>query len=336
MTPSPTTRAFPAIASALLCAATSAQHPTAAPSQSDDAKKPMYVAKRSEDGKASIQALQLAPGLQASLVASEPDLCNVVAFSIDEQGRAFVSETFRIHDGVFDTREYMRWKDDDLALRTVEERVRKYEKHIANDIPKYASYSERIKLLIDENNDFVFDKSVVFADGFAELADGIASGVLRVGKDVWFANIPKLWRIVDADGDGAPESREAVFDGFGVHTSLIGHDLHGLLVGPDRRLYVSIGDRGFSTRTKEGELLDFETRPKTFEGKPVLSSKTGQQLEDWVLTFRVDEAQRLNVLTGNVDITKGTMAMAGPAERVFEKEHPLVLFALRLPQIPWV
>lgn len=42
----------------------------------------------------------------------------------------------------------------------------------------------------------------------------------------------------------------------------------------------------------EGELLDFEVRPKTFEGKPVLSSKTGQQREDWVITFRVDEAQR--------------------------------------------
>lgn len=39
----------------------------------------------------------------------------------------------------------------------------------------------------------------------------------------------------------------------------------------------------------EGELLDFEVRPKTFEGKPVLNSKTGQQREEWVLTFRVDE-----------------------------------------------
>ena len=107
----------------------------------------MYVAKRSEDGKASIQALQLAPGLQASLVASEPDLCNVVAFSIDEQGRAFVSETFRIHDGVFDTREYMRWKDDDLALRTVEERVRKYEKHIANDIHPLQPHRTVLRML---------------------------------------------------------------------------------------------------------------------------------------------------------------------------------------------
>jgi quinoprotein glucose dehydrogenase len=62
---------------------------------------------------------------------------------------------------------------------------------------------------------------------------------------VWFTNIPKLWRLRDADGDGVAEVRDPVHDGYGVHTSLIGHDLHGLVVGPDRRLYFSIGDRGF-------------------------------------------------------------------------------------------
>jgi quinoprotein glucose dehydrogenase len=217
----------------------------------------MYVAPRSDEAKLSLVAMQLAPGLQASLVASEPDLCNVVAFAFDDKGRVFVSETFRIHDGVFDTREYMQWKDDDLSLRTVEERVRKYEKHIASDIPKYAGYTERVRLLVDEDRDFEFDKSLVFADGFARLEDGIGSGALPVGGDVWFANIPALWKLTDKDGDGTADAREATFDGFGVHTSLIGHDLHGLVVGPDRRLYFSIGDRGFSVRTKEGELLDY-------------------------------------------------------------------------------
>lgn len=42
----------------------------------------------------------------------------------------------------------------------------------------------------------------------------------------------------------------------------------------------------------EGDLVDFEIRPKTFEDKPVLNSKTGQQREEWVLTLRVDEDNR--------------------------------------------
>ena len=102
-----------------------------------------------------------------------------------------------------------------------------------------------MRLLVDTDRNGTLDKATVFAAGFDQLADGIASGVLPVGQDVWFTNIPKLWRLRDADGDGVAEVRDAVHDGYGVHTSLIGHDLHGLVVGPDRRLYFSIGDRGF-------------------------------------------------------------------------------------------
>ncbi len=39
--------------------------------------------------------------------------------------------------------------------------------------------------------------------------------------------------------------------------------------------------------TIEGALKDFEIRPKTFESKPVLSSKTGEQRSEWVLTLKV-------------------------------------------------
>jgi quinoprotein glucose dehydrogenase len=244
------------------------------PEQHDDSKAPMYVAPASSEAKDQIATFTLAPGLQAQLVAAEPDLCNVVAFAVDEQGRIFVSETFRIHDGVFDTREYMQWKDDDLACLQVADRVAKYQKHISKDIPGYARLSERVKLLLDENKDGVVDKSVVFADGFADLADGIASGVLPIGKDVWFTDIPRLWRLRDDDGDGKAEHREAVFEGFGVHTSLIGHDLHGLVLGPDRRLYFSIGDRGFNVTTKEGTTLAFP-----HEGAVLRCELDGSKLE---------------------------------------------------------
>jgi quinoprotein glucose dehydrogenase len=215
------------------------------PSQDAAAAKPMFTAPASQEGQDQIKSFQLAPGLVCDLVAAEPDLCNAVAFAIDGKGRFYVAETFRIKDGVFDTRDYMQWKDDDLACLTVEDRIAKYEKHISKDIPKYAAFSERIRMLADTDKNGSLDRCTVFADGFSDLADGIAAGVLPVGNDVFFANIPKLWRLRDTNGDGVADERHVVHDGYGVHTSLIGHDLHGLIVGPDRRLWFSIGDRGF-------------------------------------------------------------------------------------------
>lgn len=228
------------LALAAAAAAIRAQHDAAR-----GEKQPMYVAPASNDGRDQIAQFKLAKDLVCDLVAAEPDLCNIVAFHIDARGRLFVAETFRINDGVFDTRNYMQWKDEDLACLQVADRLAKYHKHIAADLPKYTAYSERVRLLVDTNRDGVYDRSTVFADGFTDLADGIASGVLAIGEDVYFTNIPKLWRLRDRDGDGVADERTVLHDGYGVHTSLIGHDLHGLCLGPDRRLYFSIGDRGF-------------------------------------------------------------------------------------------
>jgi hypothetical protein len=109
----------------------------------------LYVAPRSAAAQEAIAGFQLAETLVCDLVASEPDLANPVAFAIDGKGRVYVAETFRIKDGVFDDRDYMQWKDEDLACRTVAERLAKYEKHIKDRIPRFAAYSERVRLLVD-------------------------------------------------------------------------------------------------------------------------------------------------------------------------------------------
>ena len=111
----------------VLCSAVLAQHGA---QQSTDPKKPMYVAPKSDDGQKEIASFKLAEGLTADLIAAEPDICNGVAFSIDDQGRFYVCETFRIGDGVFDNRSYMQWKDADLACLTVADRVAKYDKYL--------------------------------------------------------------------------------------------------------------------------------------------------------------------------------------------------------------
>ena len=69
-----------------------AQHGSTQP----DPKKPMFVAEASDEGNKKIPTIQLADGLRAELVASEPDVCNGVAFKVDDRGNIYVCETFRV------------------------------------------------------------------------------------------------------------------------------------------------------------------------------------------------------------------------------------------------
>lgn len=252
-----------------LAGAAAAQHGSTQP----DPKKPMFVANSSDEGSKKLPTIQLAEGLRAELVAAEPDVCNGVAFKVDDRGNIYVCETFRVRDGVFDNRNYMRWLDDDLAALTVADRVAKYHKHIPDKVEKLKSYSERIMLLADTDGNGSLDRVTTFAEGFNELEDGLIAGVLPVGEDVITTLIPKVWRLRDEDGDGVADQRAVMFDGFGVHTSLMGHDMHGLIVGPDRRLYFSIGDRGFHVE-HEGE-----THAYPHEGAVLRCELDGSDLE---------------------------------------------------------
>lgn len=276
-------------------------------SGADRNRSEVFVARASDEARLQMRTFQIAPGLACELVAAEPDLCNAVAFQVDERGRFWVVETFRINDGVFDTRNYMQWKDEDLALRTVAERVAMYQRHIAAKMPDYSAFPERIRLLTDSNGDGQVDRSTVFADGFRDPADGIAAGVLCLGEDVWFTNIPKLWRLRDTDGDGMADQQTAVFDGFGVHVSLIGHDLHGLILGPDRRLYFSIGDRGLHTVTREGRTLDLP-----HEGAVLRCELDGSNLEVFHRGLRNPQElafdQRGDLFTGDNNSDGGDQA----------------------------
>jgi len=193
--------------------------------------------------------------LEVSLWAAEPQLANPVAFWIDRTGRVYVAETFRLHKGVTDNRKYGKdWVDQELACRTVPDRIALYRRFFADKLPAMTSEHERIRLLRDTDGDGRADQDQVFADGFNSLEDGIGAGVLEHEGDVFFTCIPRLWRLRDTDGDGRADVRTVLHEGFGVHTALLGHDLHGLTVGPDGRLYFSIGDRGLSVPTPSGPL----------------------------------------------------------------------------------
>jgi quinoprotein glucose dehydrogenase len=227
----------------------------ARPQSSESNEKPPYIAPASDEAKLAIKRFKPAPGLKVDLWAAEPMLANPVAFCFDEKGRAYVCETFRLGAGVDDIRGIMDWLNEELAARTVDDRLAEMKRHLGSRFPSYSEHSERIRLLEDRSGQGKADHATVFADHFNDPLDGIAAGVLARNGNVWYANIPNLWLLRDTNADGVSDVRQSLHYGFGVRVGFLGHDLHGLQFGPDGKLYFSMGDRGSNIELGDGRLV---------------------------------------------------------------------------------
>lgn len=210
----------------------------------------------SDEAEKAVALFEIPPGFEIRPWAAEPMLANPVALYIDHKGRVYVTESFRHHAGVSDMRKHTKWLEDDLAARTVADRLAAMKKNLGEDFELYDDHHERIRLIEDTDGDGKADRAVVYADGFNDPLDGIAAGLLYDRGDIYYANIPHLWKLRDTDGDGTADERESLSYGYGVHISLLGHDLHGLRKGPDGRIWFSMGDRGFHVE-HEGNVFPY-------------------------------------------------------------------------------
>jgi quinoprotein glucose dehydrogenase len=156
-------------------------------------------------------------------------------------------------------------------------------------------------LLADTNGDGVADQTYVYADGFNSPLDGIASGVLARRGKVYFTNIPSVWQFTGAT---KAETRTEISRGYGVRFNFTGHDLHGLVFGPDGKLYFSNGDRGATVKTKEGTVIDTADTGAVFRCNP-----DGTQMELFASGLRNPQSLVFNeygdLLTGDNDCDNG-------------------------------
>lgn len=121
--------------------------------------------------------IQVPPGFEVRLFASEPMVVNPVAMTWDERGRLWVVELYEYPKGA----------------------------------AKGAKGRDRIKVLEDADNDGKADKVTVFADGFS-LATGIALG----NGGVYLGQAPHLYFLKDTNGDDKADSQEVILTGFGM------------------------------------------------------------------------------------------------------------------------
>jgi len=230
----------------LLLAPVLAQHATNAP----------------DFGAATTEALKLklGPGLRMDVWAAEPQLSNSVAFAFDGRGRALLAQSDRWAISVFDITAHTNWLLEDMSFRNVADRAAFLRREFATNLTLLTKDSEVVRRVEDRDGDGRADHHANLYTGFNSVTDGTAAGVLAAAGQIYFANIPDVWRFPDTPDDPGqplqPRPENLIAQGFGVHIGVSGHDLHGLLRGPDGRIYFSFGDRGLCLTNREGVVIN--------------------------------------------------------------------------------
>ena len=285
------------------------------------------IAPASNEGEQALQRMKLPPGLVATLWAAEPMLANPVAFNFDEKGRIFVAETYRYRSSVLDIRDYMWTLEAELANRTLEDQSAAIARHFGPEGVKELSIeTERVRLLEDTDRTGVATKSTLYAEGFNSPLDGIASGVLARRGSVYFTSIPSVWKFT---GEQKAETRQEISRGYGVRFNFTGHDLHGLIFGPDGKLYFSNGDRGAHAKGPDGSLADTPDEGAVYRCNP-----DGTQLEVFARGLRNPQSlaftENGDLLTGDNDCDKGDeerlvhVVQGGDSGWRVGYQHPLI------------
>lgn len=191
-------------------------------------------------------------------------------FYFDSKGRLLVTELYRIGKGVLDIRGFSQAAAvADIEIETLNDRLQLY-KNFPKEFPdnQVPGVSDRIVLIEDTNNNGQADTAKVFADGFGQPLDGLGTGVIERDGKVYYTNIPNLWMLEDQNNDGVADKKVSLQTGFGTRVSFYGHDMHGLVWGPDGRLYWSLGDRGYDLTTKEGNSYHAPNNGAVFRADP--------------------------------------------------------------------
>lgn len=156
----------------------------------------------------ALEMLKLPPGFKATLFASEPDVHQPIAATLDKKGRLWVAECY-----------------------TYSDRKDNYNTNL----------NDRIVIFEDQDNDGKFDKRTVFHDKLKKLT-GIEVGM----GGVWVTAAPNLMFIPDFNGDDIPDAEPRIeLNGF--EDNVIRHNIvNGLRWGPDGWLYGRHGIQGYS------------------------------------------------------------------------------------------
>ena len=222
-------------------------------------------------------------GVVVTTWSSAPETKGGVGISVDDHGRVYVVRTTRRKVSSLDIRGHQDWVKDDLSFEHIEDRRKFYKAGFkglfargwqpadrngdgARDWRDLTVQKDAAFQFTDTDGDGKADRVKTLGEYHTEVT-GIAAGVLAVGNDVYVAVEPDVIRYRDADGDGFPEKPQIISTGYSLHIGQGGHNLSGLAVGPDGRVYWSLADKGHSLATAEGVKIHGPNRGGIFRSE---------------------------------------------------------------------
>lgn len=226
---------------------------------------------RETDVAAGLHALRCAAGIRVELFADSSQIHQPAALGFDSAGRLYAVEVHRRGAGAEELRGHPEWLLEDLSIQRSADRLALYHKAAASGglpMAHWTGKADRVRLLGDLDGDGRADRVSVFADGFDDPLDGPAGGLLAGTGGLFFADVPNLWWLADADGDGVSESRKPLVAGFGVRLGVGSHGLRGPVWGPDGRVYWAAGDRGYAVAAADGKELANPVSGAVFRCEP--------------------------------------------------------------------
>jgi putative heme-binding domain-containing protein len=215
--------------------------------------------------------VEMPPGVELTLWASERLVTDPIAIDVDADGTAYVISSSRANLPL-DIRGHADWLPIVHTLTSTDALREFYRKDLApansarntwipdlnkdgsRDERDLSELKERIVRIQDTDGDGIADASRVMKEGFSEDPTwDVGGGILSHGGDLFFGMAPGVFRLRDTNGDGVLDTETPVSVGYNTHMAFGGHGISGVMLGPDGRLYWEVGDIGFNVVDTSGK-----------------------------------------------------------------------------------
>ncbi len=175
--------------------------------------------------KDSMKTMQVPPGFEVQLFASEPDITKPIAMNWDERGRLWIVESVDYPNDFIPT------NPNKTGL-------------VGHD---------RIVICEDTNGDGKADKISIFADGL-----NIPTGITFWNGGVIVGQAPDMLYLKSSKGDDHADIKQLLQHGWGLRDTHSG--IGNLQYGFDNYIWGSIGYSGFMGTTPDGKTMNFSCR----------------------------------------------------------------------------